>query len=584
MKIRLFLLVCLFALTSIYAWGLAGVYTINPMLPPTASNFQSFTAAINALNSSYPTAPVTFNVKAGAYFYEACPTIYAASFPPLAVVFQKDDPNMQNAGLISLSTAAGFKLVGGDYFTFDGIDVLATTSNCPYGFFLDGTGGNGAHHNTIKNCRIVMNQSFDNTIGIYQLCVSAGYMEASNSNNTYENVSIENSFSGIVLDHQNASSGFYDQNCVIKNCTIGAPSMVLMTGASTRYGIYTRGQNSLIIENNEIRNIVSQNAESYGIHLYTTRGESHIRGNKIHGIHSANATSLKAQYGMRVDLGTEANVEKKLKIYNNMIWDMQNPFSSSSSLGVCGIYVYGVYNLNKYYVDFNTICLQTAPGSVTHGLFFYNAGGQHFVRNNIIQVMSPGATRTHACIRYYDNPMGAAGSVADYNVLYAGGLTNCYAVHVNMGNDFYADVTSWNAASGLDQHSYSTDPLLISIYELHLQNGVDSDALHGGSYFAGALNWVSTDIDGNNRDATNPDIGADELYVASPPEVPIVQISQADGSILLSWDAVQGATSYRIEASDEPTAGFSLLGTSTTTNYTDTITTKKFYRVIAVAE
>ena len=429
-----------------------------------------------------------------------------------------------------------------------------------------------------------MNQSFDNTIGIYQLCVSAGYMEASNSNNTYENVSIENSFSGIVLDHQNASSGFYDQNCVIKNCTIGAPSMVLMTGASTRYGIYTRGQNSLIIENNEIRNIVSQNAESYGIHLYTTRGESHIRGNKIHGIHSANATSLKAQYGMRVDLGTEANVEKKLKIYNNMIWDMQNPFSSSSSLGVCGIYVYGVYNLNKYYVDFNTICLQTAPGSVTHGMYFNNNNALHFVRNNIVQVFTQNATREHVGIRYYNTPIGAAGSVSDYNVIFSGGLTNCYPIKVHMGSDYYSDLASWYSTSGQDLHSFMTDPGVISFYDLHLQSGTTSDALDAGSYYSGTLDWVSTDIDGNNRDATNPDIGADELYVATPPEVPTAQISQADGSVFISWDAVQGATSYRIEASDEPTAGFSLLGTSTTTNYTDTITTKKFYRVIAVAE
>ncbi len=584
MKIRMFVLVGLLSFFSVNVWALAGVYTIDPTLPLTELNFYSFSVAINRLNVDPPTAPVTFNVKSGAFFNEACPAIFAAGFLPYPVVFQKDNPLGPNPVMNTNSNTAAFQLNAGDYFTFDGIDVYANSSSCPVGFYLNGVGGNGASNNTIKNCRIVMNNAINNTMGVYQRCISAGNIGGTNSYNTYENLQIEYSFRGIVLDMENTSSSFFDQSCVIKNCTIGALDMIIHNGFETRHAIYTRGQHSVIIENNEIRNVISQNAESYGIYLNSCRGENNIRGNRIHGIHSSNGTTLKAQYGIKADLAVESNVQRTVKIYNNMIWDIFNPFGSSSSLGVCGIYLQGVYDQNKYYIDFNTICLQTAPASVTHGLFFYNAGGQHFVRNNIIQVMSPGATRAHVCIRYYDNPMGAAGSVADYNVLYSGGLNNCNAVHVNMGNDFYADVTSWYAASGLDQHSYSSDPLLISIYELHLQNGVDSDALHGGSYFEGALNWVLTDIDGNSRDATNPDIGADEVHEAAPPEVPIVQISQADGSILLSWYAANGADAYIVEASDQPDTGFSTLVTTTGTTYTVTATSKKFYRVIAVAE
>src|ERR1051326_5738152 len=53
---------------------LVGVYTINPLLPATPSNFTSLTAAVNALNASGVAGPVWFDV-----YDDAGP--YTESFP-----------------------------------------------------------------------------------------------------------------------------------------------------------------------------------------------------------------------------------------------------------------------------------------------------------------------------------------------------------------------------------------------------------------------------------------------------------------------------------------------------------------------
>src|SRR5258706_13711023 len=63
---------------------LAGVYTVNPLLPATATNFPSLTAAVNALNTSGVVGPVFIDVYDDAGpFTEAFPfTTTSGPFPP----------------------------------------------------------------------------------------------------------------------------------------------------------------------------------------------------------------------------------------------------------------------------------------------------------------------------------------------------------------------------------------------------------------------------------------------------------------------------------------------------------------------
>ena len=73
---------------------------------------------------------------------------------------------------------------------------------------------------------------------------------------------------------------------------------------------------------------------------------------------------------------------------------------------------------------------------------------------------------------------------------------------------------------------------------------------------------------------------------SAAPTAPVVRISNsaASGKPMLTWNAVEGATSYRIYRSTSKGSGYSLLGTTTATSYTNTgakAGTTYYYRVKA---
>jgi hypothetical protein len=66
------------------------------------------------------------------------------------------------------------------------------------------------------------------------------------------------------------------------------------------------------------------------------------------------------------------------------------------------------------------------------------------------------------------------------------------------------DLTAWQNASSMDANSKSIDPLFYGEQDLHVRNiALDSAGT--------ALSEVTTDIDGESRNTSFPDIGADEF-------------------------------------------------------------------------
>ena len=110
--------------------------------------------------------------------------------------------------------------------------------------------------------------------------------------------------------------------------------------------------------------------------------------------------------------------------------------------------------------------------------------------------------------------------------------------------------------------------------------GCDSltDVYYGGT----AADWDNITIWDNSAPLKNA-----TLHCAkSAPAAPVVRIgnSASSGKPMLTWNAVEGATSYRIYRSTSKGSGYSLLGTVTTTSYTNTgakAGTTYYYRVKA---
>ena len=87
-------------------------------------------------------------------------------------------------------------------------------------------------------------------------------------------------------------------------------------------------------------------------------------------------------------------------------------------------------------------------------------------------------------------------------------------------------------------------------------------------YYDGtAADWAKITVASGNDDMTNA-----ALHCAAVPAAPVVKLgnSASSGKPVLTWNAVPGATSYKVYRATSQSGTYSLLGTVTTTSYTNT--------------
>jgi len=503
-------------------------------------NYATFTDAVNALNiCGVGSGGVTFNVSAGSVFEENIPIITATGTASNPIIFQKAGTG-ENPVIKPTTATAGIQISGGDYITFDGIDVTRPTgSTSYYGYSIKAASAtDGAQYNTIKNCKIILDRTNSSCYGIYQYYnVTPTAAGGTNSNNTYQNIVIENAYRGFYL--YQSSSTYLDENNKILNCTIGGTTAGDIAGA---YGIYTYYQQNLTVSGNTIRNM-GYSYSVYGMYIYYSKGTDNvISGNRIYNI-AYTGTSSYYNYGMYVyPTGTST-----FKIYNNMIWGQSHGYTTATT----SIYLYGIYlsssSTTTYYVDYNSVKIDGPANLSSACLYFSSAAGTHYVRNNILANVSAGhSTPYHIALYSYSaTAIGATGSTSDHNVIYIANSLGGYPVRGSSTN--YATLQAWTTASSQDANSRPTDPQFDTANPLNILTTVPTP-VEGKAL---ALDYVTTDIYGTVRNATTPDIGAhegnfmEELHCQTPTAQPtnlvlIPYSTSITGSFTASSPAAEG--------------------------------------------
>ena len=196
---------------------------------------------------------------------------------------------------------------------------------------------------------------------------------------------------------------------------------------------------------------------------------------------------------------------------------MANNFVSMAANNSDGIYLnYSTYQ-DIYYNSVN------ARGGTGSNALVQNYGNNLNLVNNIL--VAPNGGRA-----YYINQPAAIGT-SDYNDFYTTG-----ANLARWGGTDITDLAALQAASGKDVNSISADPLFVSNTNLHAR-AVEVDS-------AGTpLAEVIDDIDDEPRDATYPDIGADE-FIFGFNYVPVIT-SQPDTTA-----KVDSLYDYQVVATD----------------------------------
>lgn len=287
-------------------------------------------------------------------------------------------------------------------------------------------------------------------------------------------------------------------------------------------------------------------------------GYFYIEGNIFH----------KGSYGIRLSSSTWY---EKATVINNTFKQCYRGviLHKADSVQIMHNYIYslkecGVFNMNYLEFSNNTIYGNFGTGSVQEAdiknntfisnqynsleitntnncRFYYNSVLSHFthyldessvdihdntnmiIKNNIFVNDSSGYL-----VHYNSN----SNILMDYNVYYTANDT----IFINLVGPSYTSLSSWQSASGQDAHSVFVKPNFSKLSDLHLQPN-NSQIVGAGVPLPSVVN----DIDGDLRNATHPDIGADE-YVLRP-ILDTVVWACAGSSVIL--DAGAGFSSYK---------------------------------------
>lgn len=555
----------------------SGVFTVG-----SGGDYLTITRAITALNEQvarYGLAPggVTFNVLASTIFEESLPALTAVGAAGREIKFLKYgeglNPLVQTTGGTG-TTDAIIRFSGGDWISFDGIDVsnAATTTAIEYGYYLNAQTANGCDNITIKNCKITLSRANTNSRAIYTLGIST----TPNANLMIDNVLIENSHSGIYLDsHSNAYlTGTTIQNSTISDVTaygiylrygkgtrieanqitMGAGGSVAYYGmyidgsagdaeiignnvigatggnASSRYGIYIN-YGAVTIAHNHIREMVTIGS-SWGLYVTTTVGSAQIYNNHIHNI---GTTSTGAYYGTGMTVGGVNTVA-----YNNMIYDIVG--NGNTAPMVRGISTIGGTSIGLYN---NTVFLKASGTNTNYSttcLYIESDAPTLNLQNNIFVNLSSaqnGASSRITAMRKYNAGFGSIAELSDRNIYYAGvpGEKNLICL---AGSNAYQSLLDYkNANGGKDQGSFTENVPFVSViepYNAHIKTTVPT-RVEGNAL---PIEWLTDDFDDNPRDPLTPDIGAHEgefmVYEAAP--VAAIPINPRPQSIVIQPGAV----------------------------------------------
>jgi hypothetical protein len=452
-------------------------------------------------------------------------------------------------------------LNGADRVIFDGslsggTDRSLTITNNQTGtstviWIRSASATNGANNNTIKNT--IINGA---TAGTAQ--TTAGILggsgvtignaaEAPNNNNTVTNNHIFRVQNSIF----NQGNVGFDQNWTITNNEFGST----VEADKNRFrGMLIGNTQNFVISGNTVNGVLSSagtTAAMSGIQLAFALNGGSVVNNKITDIKNT-STSGTGAFGMQLSSTTSA---ANVLIANNFISDVAALGSATLVSNGHGINFNGA-GAGGYRIYHNSINMNTNQGSGTTSALLVGSvvtgAGALDVRNNIFaNTQTAGATR----FAVYSSAPASVYSAINYNNYFS-------TENVGFLGGVRVTLAEWQTATGQDANSLAVNPLFVSATDLHLQAG--SPMINAGTPIA----EVPTDIDGDPRSATTPDIGADEFVsVAQPGTLALssstYSVGEGDGTVTITvtrTGGTDGAVSVNYAMTDGSATGGAACG------------------------
>ncbi len=458
-----------------YVTSMNGVYTINKNIPTLGQNFTSFADAITSLTSRGICGSVIFNVANGTYSEHVLIPAINGTSDTNTITITSASGNADDVVLTSAAIGTGdnytLKLNGADYFHIKNMTISATNTN--YATVVEVI--NGATHNLFYGNKILSTGTSSYNMPVRDYTTLNNY-------NTYRKNIMSGGYYGMYV--YGVSSASWEKGTVIDSNDISG---------FYYYGLLSYYQDSIQITHNYIHD---PSYGYYGLYTYYNFNGFNFSNNKI----VMNGTSS-TSYAMRVyycNYYSYAGTSAAGLVSNNFI----------TTLTVNGYGLYAYYSDNvKYY--HNTV--NVTSGTSGYALYQYNTTSNthgDVFKNNIFK-------NTNGSYAAYFNTTASV-VASDYNDYYVTGANLAY------WGGAKATLAALQLASSKDSNSVSINPEFNSNTDMHTLS-IPFNNL--GTPIAA----VTTDIDGESRSATNPDMGADEF---TPPmnDIAIIQAISPSGT------------------------------------------------------
>ncbi len=382
------------------------------------------------------------------------------------------------------------------------------------------------------------------TIGIY-VSASLSGMAVNVTGNTVSNMSIDGAGSASTMYGIQTSTG----TIAVNNNTVTNLQCLKTTGTSALYGIYNISSPTNENYNNNVVNTLIHNGTgiTYGIYAFTTTGTRTVSGNVVYNLRTNGTTiaglnnsssspnifnnkiyDLQSNNSAPIVAGiqlTSVGTSGVANIYNNLIGDLKAPNATTvATPAIRGINLTSTTTTSSINVSHNTVNLSaTSIGTCsTAGLFATTSTtattAALTMRNNILIDNSPTNGGRHVAYWRSSSTLTNYANASNNNLLWGG--------NASANNLLYYDGT--NSSQTLSQFKTFVGPTRESASQrestaftslvggnaqfLHVNTAVPTFAESGGTPIA----TITTDFDGDARNGTTPDIGADEFAGTIP--------------------------------------------------------------------
>ncbi|MDT8308352.1 MAG: T9SS type A sorting domain-containing protein [Bacteroidales bacterium] len=458
-KFLLSIILLFFFFNTTFSQPLSGSYSIGG----SSADFSSIAAAVNSLVANGINGPVTFNIAAGTYTESVSIPVVNNTSVNNHIIFQSATLDSSDVIITSPSAANTtdnhtIELNGVDHITFQYLTIERSGTQS-YSRVINIA--NASDHIAFYNNRIAGPTTLSSAT--YRSLIY-GANNSESTNIKVENNLFENGSYGIWM--LGAGQIFLDQGTEIVN-----NRFLNQYFCAVRLSY----QDAPIVENNIITQ--SSGANGYGVYAFYCDNDSKMVGNRISvingkGIYIHNSDGFGGNVGL---------------IANNFI-------AIGGSGASDGIFISGSTTWNIFYNSVNIYNTNSASNAFSvDGLTTMYLD----VKNNLF--IASGGGYSYSVSSNTANPITAS----NFNNLYTtGNYIGNYQATTNIPT-----LNAFKIASSKENNAISTDPVFFSDDDLHVKSPAMDNK---GTAALSVITPVTTDIDGQTRSSSSPDMGADE--------------------------------------------------------------------------